>query len=135
MFGKPSDLGHLGRALRVDEADPLAVEHERRKSAGGADDIAHLVLESVCGGEEEVAVEPDDGDAGRLLVIGVTRYVSVDLRARLTAKASYVWPRRHRDEPQQRQCDADHDSCKHAEHEGRKDRSDRDPEVEALNAR
>src|SRR4051794_33502973 len=64
IIGEPSDLGHLGRALRVDEVDPLAVEHQRLETARGTDDVAHLVLEGVRGGEEEIAVEPDDGDAG-----------------------------------------------------------------------
>ena len=50
----------------------------------GADDVADPVLESVGCGEEEVAVEPDNSDARRLLVVGIVGDVPVDLCARLT---------------------------------------------------
>lgn len=94
-------------SLESPRNNSFAVEHDPMEPSPGADDVADPVLESVGCGEEEVAVEPDNSDAGRLLVVGIVGDVPVDLCARLTPKQSDIGACGHSDQPQQRECDAD----------------------------
>jgi hypothetical protein len=52
------------------------------------DDIADVVLEGIVHGRK-VAVEPDNGDARKLPIVGVLGNVPVDMRAWLTPKRAY----------------------------------------------
>ena len=73
------------------------------------DDVADPVLEGVGCGEEEVAVKPDNGDTGRLLVVGVVGDVGRPV-CWLTSKQGDIGARGHGDQPEQRECDADRGS-------------------------
>ena len=67
-----------------------------------------------------------------LLVLWVLVQVSEHLRPRLPTQQRDLRAGRHRDQPQQRQPDADHHPGEDPEHQRPRDRRDRDPEVEAL---
>ena len=131
-LGEVHDLRHLRRALGVDEVDPLAVEHDAGELRRRLDHLAQAVLQGVRGGEEEAAVEPDHGDAGKHFVAGVPVGFTEDLGTRLASEGGHLRVGGHRDEPDEREPDPDHDAREHAEDEGADDRRDRDPEVESL---
>ena len=96
------------------------------------DDLAQAILQCVGGGEEETAVEPDDGDAGNHLIAGMLSGFTEDLRARFAAKGRHLRVGGHPDEPDERESDPNDDAGEHAEDEGADDRCDRNPEVESL---
>ena len=62
----------------------------------------------------KVAVEPDNGDARKLLIVGVLGNVPVDMRAWLTPKQGASGRGGYRNQPEQQECDANHDFCEHA---------------------
>ena len=130
-LGELVDLGQLGRALGVDEVDALEIEHERAGAIAVLGQRADAILERLGGGEEEAAVEAQDGDAGERLVTRVLVEVAEDLRPGLAAEQGHRRSRRDVDEPDERQDDPDHDTGQNAGREHADDRRHRDPEVEA----
>src|SRR4051794_2299278 len=110
------DLRDLLRTLGVHEVDAFEVEDQRAVIA--IDQFADAILEGLRRSEEEAPVEPDDGDPGEGLVIGVVIKLTEYLRSGFTSEDGHRGPGRHVDEPAQREHDADHDAC---EHSGRED--------------
>lgn len=130
-IGEVGDLADLRRTLGVDEVDPLAVQDDSGKMLVRLDHLADPVLESVGGGEEQPAVEPDHGDSGELLAVWMLVEFAEDLGAGLASQHRHGRVGGYRDQPEQRQADPDHHSGEHAEDQGAHDRRDCDPEVES----
>ena len=120
----------LRGALGVDEVDALEVEDERSRLAVRVGERADAILERFRGGEEQPAVEAQDGDAGERLVVGVLVEVAEDL-VPASRPSSGIGGRvaTYTSHPSESD-DADDDAREHAGRQHPDDRRDRDPEVE-----
>ena len=129
-LGQVEDLAQLGRALRIDEADPLKVEHECPERLVAGRDLAHPLVEGLRRGEEQPTVEAEDDDPRERLVGRVQLDVAEDLGAGLASEEGHRRPGGHVDQPDEREPNPDHDPEQDPGQEHPGDRRQGNPEVE-----
>ena len=83
--GQAEDFAQLRRPLRIDEVDPLAIEHYPGDPGGRQRHLPDPVLQSVGGGEEQPAIQPENHHPGVLLIAGVLVQVLTWIGAFLVA--------------------------------------------------